>query len=59
MVINHQNNNNHKSKRKLLLYQRLKSLKIKIYNKVIQKNSQENYNNNITPNNNNKILPSH
>ena len=50
MMTNHQNNNNHKNKRKLLLYQRLKSLKIKIYNKIIQTNNQETCNNNITPN---------
>ena len=51
MVTNHQNNNNHKNKRKLLLYQRLKSLKIKT-------NNQENCINNITPkNNSSKILP--
>ena len=55
MVTNHQNNNNHKNKRKLLLYRRLKSLKIKICNKVLQINNQENCNNNITPNSNNKI----
>ena len=60
MVINHQSNNKHKNKRKLLLYQRLKSLKIKIYNKIIQTNNQENCSNNITPNSNNsKILPSY
>ena len=53
MVINHLNNNHHKNKRKLLLYQRLKSLKIKIYNKIIQTNNQENCNNNITLNSNN------
>ena len=60
MVINHLNNNHYKNKRKLLLYQRFKSLKIKIYNKVLRINNQENCNNNIILNsNNNKMLTTH